>query len=436
MFGDGAWPIGARDRRVALLASPIVRARPRVAVYALVLPLIFAARRRATSDRSTHLAGRCRRALQRRRRHAHPRRPARRSGDRRHVAAVRRRRCARCSCAASGSARRAACSSRTGAAPALPLRRRRRARRQARDAAGVDGFDYADYLARRGIVSTMEYPAVARRRPRRRQRRARDGARACAARSRTALTLALPEPQASLAQGVLLGAALGAARRRRDDLNATNTSHLVVVSGSNVVLVSAFVTLLFALARRPPPRARALDRRRRRVRHAHRPVAAGAARDDHGHPAGDRARVTAAARSGVTSILLAAALMVGLDAAGRPRCLVPAQLRRDGGHHLSRGAARDAGSSNALALVAPPRRGAALDRAADRRAARRHACRDRRDGAAARAELRARVARRAAREPARRAGVPADPGCVAASPRSAACCRACTLVLAAPATTC
>jgi competence protein ComEC len=59
------------------------------------------------------------------------------------------------------------------------------------------------------------------------------------------LTLALPEPQAALAQGVLLGERSSLPRDLRDDLNATNTSHLVVVSGSNIVLVSSFCTLLF-----------------------------------------------------------------------------------------------------------------------------------------------------------------------------------------------
>jgi competence protein ComEC len=108
----------------------------------------------------------------------------------------------------------------------------------------VDGFDYADYLARRGIGSVMEYPQVTLAGhddigvidsivlPVRREL------------SRW-LALALPEPHASLAKGVLLGERSALPPDVRDDLNASNTSHLVVVSGANVVLVSSFCALLF-----------------------------------------------------------------------------------------------------------------------------------------------------------------------------------------------
>jgi len=116
----------------------------------------------------------------------------------------------------------------------------------------VDGFDYADYLARRGIASTMQYPAA-------RLVGREDGSilRATVLRLRRrlarAIDLALPEPQSSLAQGVLLGRRAALPADLAADLNTTNTSHLVVVSGSNVVLVSAFVTLFLAWAvgRRP-----------------------------------------------------------------------------------------------------------------------------------------------------------------------------------------
>ena len=108
----------------------------------------------------------------------------------------------------------------------------------------LDGFDYADYLARRGIQSTMTSPSA-------RLVGHEDDSlvhatilhvRRTLSRS---LALALPEPQASLAQGVLLGQRSALPPDLAADLNTTNTSHLVVVSGSNVVYVSAFATMLF-----------------------------------------------------------------------------------------------------------------------------------------------------------------------------------------------
>jgi competence protein ComEC len=118
--------------------------------------------------------------------------------------------------------------------------------------AALDGFDYADYLARRGIASTMGYPAA--------QVVGHEDdslfrATVLSVRRRLsrAIDLTLPEPQSSLAQGVLLGRRSALPADLADDLNTTNTSHLVVVSGSNIVLVSAFVTLFltWAVGRRP-----------------------------------------------------------------------------------------------------------------------------------------------------------------------------------------
>jgi competence protein ComEC len=105
-------------------------------------------------------------------------------------------------------------------------------------------FDYADYLAQRGIGSTIAFPHTTL------VGHEDDGiVRATVLRVRRslsdALALALPEPQSSLAQSVLLGERSALPPDIATDLNATNTSHLVVVSGSNIVLVSAFATLLF-----------------------------------------------------------------------------------------------------------------------------------------------------------------------------------------------
>jgi competence protein ComEC len=108
----------------------------------------------------------------------------------------------------------------------------------------LDDFDYAAYLARRGIQSVMDYPetrAIGHDEPNLLRATMLDARRTLS----RGLTLALPEPQASLAQGVLLGERSALPDDVRDDLNATNTSHLVVVSGSNVVLVSGFCVMIF-----------------------------------------------------------------------------------------------------------------------------------------------------------------------------------------------
>lgn len=111
-------------------------------------------------------------------------------------------------------------------------------------------FDYREYLLRRGIVSTIEYPQVWR------LRHGDSGGLASllsGVRSRLSDSLsdALPEPQASLAAGILLGNRSNLPRDLRDDMNATGTSHLTAVSGQNVMMVAGLlIAVLTALAGR------------------------------------------------------------------------------------------------------------------------------------------------------------------------------------------
>ena len=111
----------------------------------------------------------------------------------------------------------------------------------------VEGFDYADYLARKHIASTMDHP-LARTIGREDDSLVHATVLRVRRRLSRALALSLPEPQASLAQGVLLGQRSALPQDVQADLNTTNTSHLVVVSGENVVLVSAFATMFFSFA--------------------------------------------------------------------------------------------------------------------------------------------------------------------------------------------
>lgn len=103
-------------------------------------------------------------------------------------------------------------------------------------------FDYAGYLRGRGIHAVAAFPAefavieretgnpVAQR-----LRRARRWLVANIERS-------LPEPEASLAAGILIGERPSLTSGLSDDLRRTGTTHLVVVSGQNVALLLGITT--------------------------------------------------------------------------------------------------------------------------------------------------------------------------------------------------
>jgi competence protein ComEC len=94
-------------------------------------------------------------------------------------------------------------------------------------------FDYRQYLARQGIGSIAYYPQV-------QLKSAGEGNPGQAVvhgirrHLSSALAGALPEPQASLAQGILLGERSALPQDLKDDLNATSTSHIIALSGNSV----------------------------------------------------------------------------------------------------------------------------------------------------------------------------------------------------------
>ncbi|MEX1193740.1 MAG: DNA internalization-related competence protein ComEC/Rec2 [Dehalococcoidia bacterium] len=113
-------------------------------------------------------------------------------------------------------------------------------------------FDYRDHLLRRGIVSIAAYPEMT----------LLDTGHGSALREtvidlRGSLTNrlddTLPEPQASLASGVLLGGRSSIPADLRDAMNVTGTSHLVAVSGQNVSLLAGLIIagLAWIIGRRP-----------------------------------------------------------------------------------------------------------------------------------------------------------------------------------------
>ncbi len=241
-FGDEAWPL-ALAAALSGVTLAMIRRSPPVAAYALLLPLILAAgiareqssHRPPPDDAAVHFNGgvamRIRGVL----------RDDPEIGDtsQRFAISVREiQRDGTWDAASGGVLVRGPLLPRYRSGDVVELEGKIEAPPQLED------FDYAAYLARRGITSVMEYPQT------RTIGHDNDNIlRATLLRARRTLShglaLALPEPQSSLAQGVLLGERSALPANVRDDLNTTNTSHLVVVSGSNVVLVAGFCTLIF-----------------------------------------------------------------------------------------------------------------------------------------------------------------------------------------------
>lgn len=115
----------------------------------------------------------------------------------------------------------------------------------------VEAFDYADFLRRRDIVAVAAYPtafAVT-------ERASESGPAAQLRRLRRWATgnieRALPEPEASLAAGMLLGERRDMPAALTEQLRVTGTTHLVVVSGQNIaMLLGAAIALLTAVISR------------------------------------------------------------------------------------------------------------------------------------------------------------------------------------------
>jgi competence protein ComEC len=101
----------------------------------------------------------------------------------------------------------------------------------------LEDFDYREYLARHGVYSSIAYPKVT-------LLATGQGSPLWAglydlrADLGSALADALPEPEASLAEGILLGRRTSLPPSLSQAFNDTGTSHLLAVSGYNVTLVA------------------------------------------------------------------------------------------------------------------------------------------------------------------------------------------------------
>lgn len=106
-------------------------------------------------------------------------------------------------------------------------------------------FDYRDYLARRGIFVLMQQPAV-RVLPGEAGSPALRALLALRDRCKALLLRSLPEPQAALAVGILLGLQSSIPDAVYDTFSVTGTSHILVVSGWNFTIVAGLLGALTA----------------------------------------------------------------------------------------------------------------------------------------------------------------------------------------------
>ena len=108
----------------------------------------------------------------------------------------------------------------------------------------LEGFDYRKYLAQRGILSYVRHPKI--------EKVATVQGNPFSSllssikdRAQAVIARLMPEPEASLLQGILLGIRSGIPDDLYEDYNLTGTSHIIVISGANIMVVAMLFTKSF-----------------------------------------------------------------------------------------------------------------------------------------------------------------------------------------------
>lgn len=108
-----------------------------------------------------------------------------------------------------------------------------------------EDFDYREYLARAGVHTVIQRPEV--------HVLGQDAGnwfwrRLYALRMAAQVVIArlLPEPEAGLLSGILLGVESGIDPALYDQFNRTGVSHIIVISGFNITIIAGLMTALFA----------------------------------------------------------------------------------------------------------------------------------------------------------------------------------------------
>ena len=97
----------------------------------------------------------------------------------------------------------------------------------------LEGFDYPAYLASQGTYSTMLYPEV--------DLEGRGWLSGFRNRLSQSLAAALPEPQGSLAQALLLGIRSHVPESLMESFRTTGTAHIIAISGLHVAILGGMV---------------------------------------------------------------------------------------------------------------------------------------------------------------------------------------------------
>jgi len=109
----------------------------------------------------------------------------------------------------------------------------------------TEGFSYPTYLARKGIHSLLPYPRVTLL-ARNRGNPLLALLYALKRRTQSVIAAILPEPEAALLTGILLGSDEGIPRSLMDKFRATGTAHIIAISGFNIALISAALLRVFS----------------------------------------------------------------------------------------------------------------------------------------------------------------------------------------------
>ncbi len=132
----------------------------------------------------------------------------------------------------------------TGAAYSYRFGERVQARGQLTEPSILGDFDYKAYLARRQIHSLMLRPQVVPQPGMLHGGSLLQFVYGIRERSERLLNRLLPEPYAALASGMLLGIEAGIPDELYEKFHLTGTSHVIVISGSNVALVTGVLMAL------------------------------------------------------------------------------------------------------------------------------------------------------------------------------------------------
>ena len=104
----------------------------------------------------------------------------------------------------------------------------------------LDDFDYQGYLQNQGIYSVMSYPQIE---VMEQGKGSKPLSWIYSLRNHLAETLEsiLPEPQAALAQGIVLGMRGNIPQTLKDDFSHTGTSHILAISGQNLSILAGIL---------------------------------------------------------------------------------------------------------------------------------------------------------------------------------------------------